>query len=292
MHKKDPMRRYYWFFFICEGLVLIEFLFLAIASIIRGHPNYFYIIYCILFALLLIYVGFTFKRRHQRTEDRRQKALSGDPSMLAQPQPVPDANALTLPTRIHIRLSKKYMLEVLGVTYIIITLVTVGFIALIGQFTTNEPANNHAAQVINIPLLLFIIIILAAMLVLFLVTYLLSLAVTGPFVEQEIIVDEEGITTKFFRQHTHLQWSDVQSFAMWGNAKRFSTIQFELTSEHGVARWYQLGSRRKILTWLSALKPDLPFDEYHEKMDRLQQVIEAHTGKQLYDLRDEKIVWW
>ena len=149
MHVNDPMRRYYWFFFICEGIVFGMILLQAIVSTLAGRPNYFFYGEAIFFLLLLTFAFFSFKRRHQRTEVRRQHALLGDPA-----------------------------------------------------------------------------------------------------------------------------------------------FRVELTSERGVARWFQLGPRRTFLTWFTMLKPDLSLDEYHEKMTRLQQVIVARTGKPLYDLRDEKIVWW
>ena len=281
MHVKDPMRRYYWFFFICEGIVFGSILLQAVVSTLLGRPNYFFYGYSIFFLLLLIFAFFSFKRRHQRTEVRRQHALLGDPAFLVQPQPIPDANALEMPTRIHLRLSKKYLLEIMGGFYILMDLI------LVGVFAITLPVSKNVGFT-----LIFIGIVLVAMFIVFLFSFLLSLVITGPFVEQEIIVDNQGITTKFFRQHTYIPWNEVQSFAMWGNAKRFSVIQFELTSERGVARWYQLGSRRKFLTWMSALKSDMAFDEYRSTMLRLQQVIVARTGKPLYDLRDEKIVWW
>jgi hypothetical protein len=281
MHVNDPMRRYYWFFFICEGIVFGMILLQAIVSTLAGRPNYFFYGEAIFFLLLLIFVFFSFKRRHQRTEVRRQHALLGDPAFRVQPQPIPDANALEMPTTIHLRLSKKYLLEFMGIFYIFIDLI------LVGIFVVALPATKNVGYT-----LIIIGIILVAMFLTFLFAFLLSLIITGPFVEQEIAIDEQGITTKFFRQHTHIAWNEVQSFAMWGNAKRFAVIQFELTSERGVARWFQLGPRRTFLTWFTMLKPDLSLDEYREKMTRLQQVIVARTGKPLYDLRDEKIVWW
>lgn len=281
MHVNDPMRRYYRFFFICEGIVFGFILLQAIVSTLAGRPNYFFYGEAIFFLLLLTFAFFSFKRRHQRTEERRQHALLGDPAFLVQPQPTPDANALEMPTKIHLRLSKKYLLEFMGIFYIFTDLI------LVGVFVVALPVSKNVGFT-----LIFIGILLIAMFIFFLFTFLLSLVITGPLVEQEITIDEQGITTKFFRHDTYIPWNEVQSFAMWGNAKRFSLIQFELTSERGVARWYQLGSRRKFLTWLTMLKPDMPFDEYREKMIRLQQVIVACTGKPLYDLRDEKIVWW
>jgi len=282
MHVNDPMRRYYWFLFICEGIVFASLLFQIIVATIIGRPNYFMDGYCVFFLLLLIFAFFSFRRRHQRTEARRQRALQGDPAFLAQPQPTPNANALEMPTKIHLRMSKKYLLELTGIMYVVFALIMIGVLVFL------LPASRAGATVT----FAIIGVLLAVTFVLFLVSFVLSLLVTGPLVEQEITVDEHGIITKFFRKNTHVPWNDVQSFAMWGSAKRFSVIQFEITSAHGIARWYQLGERRKFLTWLSTLKPDVPFEEYREKMSRLQQVIIARTGKPLYDLRDDKIVWW
>lgn len=281
MHVHDPMKRYYWFFFICVGIVFVFILLQAIVSTLAGRPNYLFSGYAIFFLLLLIFVFFTFKRRHKRTEVRRQRALLGDLAFLVQPQPTPNANALEMPTKIHLRLSKKYLLESIGIFYILTDLI------LVGVFVIIFPASKNVGLTFSL-----IGIALVGIFIIFLLTFFFSLIITGPVVEQEITVDNQGITTKFFRQHTYIPWDAAQSFAIWGNTKRFSVIQFELTSEQGVARWFQLGSQRKFMTWFTMLKPDLPFDEYRETMIRLQQVIVARTGKPLYDLRDEKIVWW
>jgi hypothetical protein len=285
VRKNDPMKRMYWFFFICEGFVALGLLLQTIASIAVGRPNYFSIGYLIFFVLLLIFVFFTFKRRHRRTEERRQRALSGDPAFLVQPQPIPDAQAVSLPAKIELHISIKYMLELYGALCILLTIVgTVVFIITL-QATTG--GQDFSSKFIPI----FAGIIFGLLCFTFLLSCLVML-IMRPLFEQEVVLDEQGITTKFYRKITQIPWNEVQSFAMWGNAKRFSTIQFEVTSDPDVARWFQLGSPRKVLTWMTMLKPNMPYDEYRRKMAAIQQVIVARTGKSLYDLRDEKIVWW
>jgi hypothetical protein len=285
MYKNDPMRRTYWFFFICEGIVLISFLLQVILSIAEGSPNYFMGGYLIFFALLLIFAFFTFKRRHQRTEERRQRALSGDPTFLAQPQPQPDAQAQSLPAKIGLYLSIKRVFAFTVALFL--PLVIIGIIAFTVIFQTGTPGNDTPSIVDPI----MIGMMLAVLVFTFLVSFIVLL-ILRPLFEQEIVLDEQGVTTKFYRRTTRIPWNEVHSFAMWGNAKRFSTIQFEITSDHEVARWFQLGSPRKLLTWMTMLKPSLPYDEYRSEMAAIQQVIVARAGKPLYDLRDEKIVWW
>ncbi|MDQ2714730.1 MAG: hypothetical protein M3Z08_07480 [Chloroflexota bacterium] len=288
MHTKDPMKGYYRFFFICEGIVLIGFLVQDIISIAVGRPNYFFIGYTVFFLLLLIFAFFSFRRRHQRTELRRQKALAGDPALLAQPQPQADAHALQLPVKISLHLSKVYLLEALGILYVFMALVTGGTFLILAV----PSSAGHPSRGIGISLPLFCLIILSILLVMFLLAFLTTVLISGPFVAQEITLDEEGVTTKFYRHITHLSWNEIQTFALWGNAKRFATLQFELTGEHDIACWFKLGPRRKFLARLIMLKPDMPFDEYQDAMNKIQQVIVARSGKPLYDLRDEKIVMW
>ncbi|GER88222.1 hypothetical protein KDW_23840 [Dictyobacter vulcani] len=281
MRKNDPMRRYYLLFFIMEGLIVLGLLFQVITSLAIGRPNYFLIGETIFLGLLLLLVFFVFKRRHQRTERRRQQALSGDAALMAQPQPEPDAHALMLPAKIALHLDIKRLFLFLTACALLFTLIATLLMLLIVIHTNN----------IRIIAILFGIMF-AIYFFSFLIAFILCAVVMRRFLEQEIIVQEDGIATKIYSKSTFIPWQEVQSFAMWGNAKWFSAIQFEITSEKGVARWIQLGPKKKFLTRLSMLKPETSFDEYHNLTARVQQVIVAHTGKPLYDLRDEKIVWW
>lgn len=280
MRTNDPMRRYYRFFFILEGIVIILLLSEAVVFTVVGRPNYFVDGSAALLLLLVVWAFFAIRRRHQRTEIRRQRALANDLSFLAQPQPTPNSSALALPVRISLRLDMKRFLKFMGIFYALLALVPVGILAFF--------LPSFGGMLLFIVIFLFVVF----MFIVFLITGFIVLVIMKPFIEQEIVVDEQSITTKFYRQVTRIPWSEVQSFAMWGSTKRFSAIPFELVSEQGVAHWIQLGPRNKFLTRLSMLRPDMPFDEYHDKMNRLQQVIVARTGKPLYDLRDEKMVWW
>ncbi|GCE26891.1 hypothetical protein KDA_23750 [Dictyobacter alpinus] len=280
MRKNDPMRRYYIFFFAMEGFIILNLLFNTATSLAFGRPNYFLIGETLSLSLLLILAFFVFKRRHQRTELRRRQAISGNSAFLAQPQPQPDANALTLPVRIALRLDLK-KLFIFTTSFLLLTLIIMATVL----FVIVSPQNISFIAIfvgIMFVMLLFMSLIIFAIFALFL----------RKFLGQEIIVDEYGIATKIYSKPTFIAWQDIQSFAMWGNAKRFATIQFEVTSENGVVRWFQLGPQRSLLTQLSMLKPDMPFDQYQDITARLQQVIIAHSGKPLYDLRDEKIFVW
>lgn len=278
MHKADPLRRYYRFFFIMEGIVIGLLFLQALFSTLAGQTNYFLYSDCAFLLLLLILVFFTFKRRHQRTEQRRQHAFSGDPAFLAQPQPVPDPHALPLPSKIILRLSILHLLEFWIIAYIFMALISFIFLFLASP---QEMGHNPTIFAVLLGVLFF------PLLVGLLITLLMR-----NFYRQEVTVDEQGIMTKYFGKVTHIAWNEVKSFAMWGNVKRYSIVQFEVTSDDGIARWYELSSKRSFLSWLSMLKPDLPYEQYQDASVRLQKVIVARSGKPLYDLRDTKLIEW
>lgn len=291
MRKNDPMRRLYWFIFICEGLVLLNLLFQVILSMVVGRPEYWLFGWLIFFVLFLIFIFFVLKRKHQRTEERRERAASGSPDLLAQPQPIPDAQATSLPTKIELHMSIKHLLEFMSAFYVLIAMIMSVTLIILIQTGPKENTPQPGVPTIYISSIAIIGIIWGILFVICLFNFLVTLLLRSLF-EQEITLDEQGVTTKFYRKTIQIPWNEVQSFAMWGNAKHFSTIQFEITSNHDVARWFQIGAPRKVLTWLTMLKPNMPYEEYRTKMAAIQQVIVARTGKPLYDLRDEKIVWW
>lgn len=283
MRTNDPMWRYYRFIFIRDGIIIAFLLFMAVLSAVTGSPNYFLGGLDTFMFLVIAWAFFATRRQLQRTEVRRQRALANDLTFLAQPQPTPNSNALELPVKISLRLGMKGFLGLIGIAYIVLALIWVGLLLSPGRELLLA-MGMHPLEVFPFVVFLFPMFLVIGFLVPFIIVKSLG--------EQEIVVDEQGVTTKFHRQVTRIPWSEVQSFAMWGNSKRFSAILFELVSEQGVARWVQLGLRNKLLTRLSILRPDMSFDEYYDKMNRLQQVIAALTGKPLYDLRDEKMVWW
>lgn len=282
MRKNDPMRRYYIYFFILEGLILISMLCQFFSSLASGRPNYLDLGLPLVFLLLLTFAFFAFKRRHQRTERRRQLAFSGNEAFLAQPQPQPDAYALALPAKIalHMDISKLAILMVAFGLLMTIIITPFAFILF--------PSSGDI-RIIAIVLGIFFGIYLFS----FLIVFVLFTLLLRRFLNQEVIVDDYGIGSSMFGKKTYIPWPEVQSFAMWGNAKRFATIAFEVTGYNGsVVRWTQLGPKGTFITSISALKPETSFDEYRDRIVRLQQVVVARSGKPLYDLRDEKITWW
>ncbi|GCE07567.1 hypothetical protein [Dictyobacter aurantiacus] len=283
IRKNDPMRRYYIYFFICEGLAVSGLLCQFVSSLTAGRPNYFNLGMSVFLLLLLTFAFFAFRRRHQRTERRRQLAFSGDETLLARPQPQPDADALALPAKIVLRMDIGKLAILMLIFVVLLTIVVVPF-ALI-MF-----ASSRDIRIIVILLGIFFAIYLFV----FLITFVLVALLMRRFMYQEVIVDDYGIGSSMFGKKIYIPWPEIQSFAMWGNAKRFATIAFEVTGNDGsVVRWNQLGPKGTFITSISALKPEgMSFDEYRDRSLRLQQVVVARSGKPLYDLRDEKITWW
>ncbi|GLV60430.1 hypothetical protein KDH_72490 [Dictyobacter sp. S3.2.2.5] len=301
MQRKDPMRRTYRFIFIVEGILLLIMLCMAIFYSKIGGLGYFAYGMFIICTLLVGTVFFVIRRTYQRMEQRRQRALSGDDTLLAQPQPRPDASALTLPVKIVLRPRKIILLEFMAIFYVILALIVCVPISLLllshhsSSITIRAATSNGQVDFARPPIFsatvpMIIGVILAVLFVICLISFIFTVLASEAISKQAITVDEQGITTRFMGAVTRMTWDEVLSFAMWGRANNRSMLLFELTSKDTVARWYQLSYRHAFYTWLTALKPSMPIDEYRRVMDALPQVIMARTGKPLYDLRHQKMI--
>ncbi|GCE07048.1 hypothetical protein [Dictyobacter aurantiacus] len=296
MQRKDPMQRNQRFIFILAGALLLLMLGEAIFYTRIGGFSYFAYGSFIFCTLLLGTVFFVTRRTYRRMEQRRQRALSGDAALLAQPQPQPDANALALPVKIVLRPSKTILLEFLAICYGLLALVVCVPIILfflshhsssitIKAVASNGHVNSAQPPILYATLPMIIGVILAVLFVICLISFVFTVLASESRSRQEIEVDEQGISTRFLGVVTRMSWDEVLSFAMWGRANSRTALLFELVSKDAVARWYQLSYRHAFYTWLAALKPAMPIDEYRRVMNALPQVIVARTGKPLYDLR-------
>ena len=90
MRKDDPIRRQYAILAFCLGLLLLLSIILTIQSALTGKgsfPTPFAIGFLLFYLLVGIYSANALRRVHKRTEERRQRALAGDPSRFHRPLP-------------------------------------------------------------------------------------------------------------------------------------------------------------------------------------------------------------
>lgn len=239
------------------------------------------ILYCffLLLVALLTVVVLPYQRRwFQRLALRRQAAARGDASLLADPQPVPDAFALPLPfsTDALPRASTRVIVAlgiIFGVIFVLIS-------AAIGFLIASSQAGHSTALHVSILALVAIVVIAAF------TTVLLVVLVRQNMFRQKITFTEHGvIMLSSSSQVRSISWHDVRLFICDTPAglvqinKQRLPLTFQIASANEVVQWNWV--RRSKLS-----KP--PFgntrEEYNQQMQRLLSLITARTGLPLYDL--------
>ncbi len=280
MRKNDPIKRHYAIIAVSFALGVLSLVYEAFGfshnSIASPFAN-FIEIFVTVYILLMIYVVFATIRLHKRMEERRRRASTGDPSLLAEPQPQPDANALSLPATISMKLNMRFQFLVVGVMLVLVFIV----MGVVSYFVSSGHSFNNA-----------VFWIVMGIVFVFIALIWIGMAFFSKFLynrvfDQKIVVDEYGVATHYFGKCTSLRWEEIESFDIWG-AKTARVTPFELVGKESVVRWMM--PRRYRLFY--PFRPAESYEEYCQKMDALQRVIVAKTGRPMYDLRDKKIVWW
>jgi hypothetical protein len=217
-------------------------------------------------------------RRFRRLALRRQAALRGDTSLLADPQPVPDAFALPLPFNINAlpHTSTRAMVA-LGIIFgVVIAIMT----ATIGFLIASSQAGHTSALHVSILALVTIVVIAAV------IAVLLVVFVRQSMTSQKITFTEHGIVQiGSSSQVQSISWRDVQLFtydtpaAMIQITRQQQPLTFQIASANEIIQWY----------WVRGnTRPKPPFGntraEYDQQMQRLLSLITARTGLPLYDL--------
>lgn len=289
MRKKDSLNRQY----LLLGLFLLFIILLlsiqTIGRILSGKgifSDLFPIIFLPIYLVLMLCAFILAKRNFKHVEERRQRAIAGDASLLANPQPIPDERALPLPTILTQRVNKKALLIVVAfVVFVMLVAAFAGFLAGL----SDHPATGHGHPITN-PTPLFIAIggILAGTLVVGIILFFFFWWFYNTLARREITIDEQGITTNYYGQKITMQWNEARSFAIWG-IKKQPLLSFELVGDQSVIRW-QIPAKVKKTPLVYTT--NVPSEEYYAKLAALQQVVMAKTGLPLYDLRDQKVTWW
>ena len=237
-----------------------------------AHQNILFLILRLILLLFgMVWVGFLlFRSLRVYVNKRRTRALQGDQSLLAASQPVPDQNALSFPTTIQFRLRRGYSMAMLGLISVVV---------LVLIYSTGYPFP------LTIP-------VLATSLATVLATFLIQLLIITTIIviiyldlriqmEYDLEVNEHGLSVIHGNVRTAVNWSDARLFAVNDPKKPKRPKVYELATRETIARWMWLPPGR---TFFSALKPTLPLEEYHQKMQALLQLIEAKTHLPLYDI--------
>lgn len=180
---------------------------------------------------------------------------------LIEPQPIPDAGALSLPTIIRMRPHWRLHIPVyIGLFVIFIALLVVAW-----------NSGSPAAPGLTIAEGGFGLVVYAGL--------ILLLATSA---SSSLVVSEEGISLRQsgFTQRVH--WDESRLFALVVGARHSpATLGYELGGTRSAVRWMQ----RLRPTWYAFSRPELPFEVYDRKMRALLSLIAARTKLPLYDVR-------
>lgn len=204
------------------------------------------------------------RRLEQRRLDLYQAAAAGDTSLapLADPQPVPDGTALSLPATFRLQRNWRGILVICGGIACYVWVSFAAFLNLffapadiIGWLLSTTAATGCA--------------------------FGLFLVVLARIPRQWLEVTEDRL---IFREGfpSALLWKDITLFAIpTGSQRGKPVMRYELLGS--TQSFCILRPARGRLLQLD--QPVLPFEEYDQQMEALLSVIAAKTGLALYDLR-------
>lgn len=247
-------------------LVWLSTLVIGVVDLVRAGSSMLTGIFFIIYACSTILLYLLQKRTVRKLDQRRQLAASGDQSLLAQEQVVPDGTALPLPIRIKICPKWQGILIVTMITMAILLIVVVLAYA-ISTSTTRASAHTFflflviALPVIVAPIIIFVVLFLSR--------------------RREIEVNGRGMTLRTFAGVQSVSWNEAQLFAIYSGKKNTPATMYELSSARDIVRWTWL---RKYTSY-STEEPAIPMDEYNRQMQALLSLIAGRTGLPLYDLR-------
>lgn len=267
MIKNDPQRKALRRTALILGILFLFLLVVLGLQVFTGQAALQNILFPILSPLILlpfvmVWFGFLLLRL-RRVDQRRTRALQGDQSLLTASQPVPDENALSLPTTLQLRPRRRSFLAMSGI---------ISIVAVISSFTGSSFSLTLPALTIELAIVLVTFLIFAVM-------------ILRPQMQYDIEVNEHGLSVTHDNVRTTVKWSDARLFAVNDPKKPKRAKVYELATSETVARWMWLPPG---MTFSYAFHPPLPLEEYHRQQAVLQ-LIEAKTHLPLYDIGPSKV---
>ena len=275
--KSNPLLGLYLVWLLLGGIVValtLLFSILLVMELLRGgfatpvleasiYP--FEVVLSLLLLVLVLVSGSGHYRHWKRIEPRRLAAAQGDPALLAEEQPTPDAAALALPATFQLSMSKAQLVGLAALPELVVVVYSI-----------------YGWLIIGIPFWLSLLLL----------TVLVLLVVAAVFAtsRQVLEVTEVGVRLRaspgVFRGI--VRWNEAQLFAVYntpGVLRSGTMLTYELSSASSIVRWTHilrpnaLGLHRD---------PGMPLAEHTQAMKALCQLIAARTGLPLYDLRKER----
>ncbi|SRR5260221_4745005 len=275
MKRNDPYTRTQRQQLSTLGIIILLLTVTALFEVFNPRIDLFdKVIFLVPYVILLIVGVFTifrYRSNLKRLDQRRERALQGDRSLLAKEQPLPDPNLLPLPTTIQLDQSKRAVV-LLGsvIAFVLFLPFVVGVV--IGSGQSHHSSGNHA-------LLLTLLIILGGAVVALLVALVLIFFLLRSQLIFTIVVDEQGLSSTYRGITSSINWSDARLFAVLNPEKPSAMRFYELSNEYTVVRWVNMPTRT-----LLQRRENMVYVEYRRKVQALLSLIVARTGLPLYDL--------
>ena len=277
MIKDDPQRKIMNWALIGAGLAVVVLTGEGLIQYISPaqHPfPIFLIIALVCYIVLLLFCVLLLTHVWGRVDKRRQHAMQGDRSLLAQEQPMPNDQALLLPATMRLRIKKRFIFNI----FIVPILIALLIFAVIAFINSND-----------LPFMLIFFGILFGIILLSFIVMFVALSIQlKTRLNYGIEVTQEGLTTYFSGNARTIRWNEAQLFAITGADKPRRPQMYELANSSTVARWIIPPCQ----TFYYSLEPEVPYEEYVRQMHALLEFIEAKTHLPLYDLREHKPGWY
>ena len=275
MKRNDPYTRIQRQQLWTVGIIILLLSLVAIFAVSNPRNDLFLkVIFLVPYIILLIvevFAIFRYRLNIKRLDQRRERALQGDKSLLAREQPLADPHILPLPTTIQLDRPRRVVVF-LGfvIAFVIFIPFVIGVVIGLGQ-SHHSPGNGA--------LLLTLLIILGGAVVALLVALVIIFFLTRSQLISTIVVDERGLSSTYRGKTSTINWSDARLFAVL-NPEKPSTMRFyELSNEHTVVQWVNMPART-----LFQRRENMMHAEYRRKVQALLSFIVARTGLPLYDL--------
>ena len=242
-------------------------------------PLYIFVFACGLFSWPLS-IFTTIKQEHfwKRLEQRRQEAAAGEQSLLAAQQPVPNAQALSLPLTIRQRPNWFSLLLLPGIMIVLSAILLPIMFSLLPRTIAHRQVPS---LVIPIFIGIAVALILIYCVVIFAILYYKS--------RKQLTITEHGLIIPGFRKAHSISWQEARLFAIDGiyGAKSYQHPSiFEVSSARDIVRWGWIRSNSVKVIFFA--KPTVPAADYNQQMEAVLALIAGRTGLPLYDLRDKK----
>ncbi len=225
------------------------------------------------------------KRRVQQLEWKRQAAASAHlATLLADEQPIPNMQALTLPLTIKVRPRWDIILFSSLIAMVFIS-ISIGVLYSVYPFPGTTILTLFSSPILLTVVAVALIVIATLFITLFITMYVQA--------REQVTLTEYGIMLVGIKKVSSIPWGEVRLFAISASTEgllRQNVLRFEVSSEREIIRWYWLPPAASLLETvrqrvLYPAQPVLPQHEYDLLMQRMQSVIAGKTGQPLYDLR-------